>query len=34
MANNTELNVGTLLKMYKLGVIQTTPKTPDFLKMK
>ena len=34
MANNTELNVGILFKMYKLGVIQTTPKTPEFLRMK
>jgi hypothetical protein len=32
MANNTELNVGILFKMYKLGVIQTTPKTLKFFK--
>jgi hypothetical protein len=34
MANSTELNVGILFKIYKLEVIHTTPKTPDFLKMK
>jgi hypothetical protein len=33
MTNNTELNVGILFQMYKFGVIQTAPKTPDFLKM-
>jgi len=32
MANNTELSVGILFKMYKFGVTQTTPKTPDFFK--
>ena len=34
MAYSTELCAGVLFKMYKVGLVHTTPKTPDFLKMK
>lgn len=34
MAKNTELNIDILFKIYKLGSIQTKPKTLDFFKIK